>query len=242
MAGRTLDGVTRAAAALGTVASITACAATTASTARSPTPSAPSPTSSASPTAAPSPDVRSVDVLATGVGTYLDTTVPLALLRNRSTTQEATGVVVHIVAGRLGPAGDVTLARLLPGETVVVAARVGGSGRGVAVTATAAVGGWDPVDRGARPIAVGSPTLACPGCSAAGGSGDVGVTLPLPPAGVTLRVDAACRDAGGSLVGGGDAKRSIGAASSGPVAVDVPVILSVPAASCLVTAVPVGGF
>ncbi|HEY6377690.1 MAG TPA: hypothetical protein VI316_00770 [Candidatus Dormibacteraeota bacterium] len=212
-----------------------------ASTASSPTASRTA--SPPPPSASPAPGPRRIDVTATGLGSYLETTVPVAILRSASVGEVAIQVSVHLrvatPAGKETASADAGVSAIPPGASVVVTARVRGALRGNVVTAAVTVGGW--VATSAAPpasLAVSAGPPSCPGC-ARGGSGTLLVTVSGTTQGTLLQVGAACRDAAGHIVGGGSALHPGGPS---PVAVTVPIILSAPAAHCADVSVTPGSF
>lgn len=224
---------------------LTACADATSSGAPTPTPSA-SPTAAPLPTASPTPAAgpRRIDVVATGLGSYLETTFPVAILHSAATTDVATRVTVRLVvvspSGRtVATADPVSVENVPPGATVVVAGRVAGALRGDRSTAAVEVAAWvEASSLPTRRLAVAAGTLSCRGCSA-GGSGDVTVMVSGDTDGTTLRIGVACRDTAGTIVGGGSVLHPGGPP---PVTVSVPVILSAAAAGCADVSATQGGF
>lgn len=210
---------------------------TASATTASRTPSPPPP--SASPALGP----RRIDVTATGLGSYLETTVPVAILRSASSGEVATQVTVHLVvtnaAGQATASADAGVSAIAPGAWVVVTARVRGALRGNAVTATVAVGGW--VAASVAPPASLAASAGPPSCTACarGGSGTLPVVVNGATQGSLLQVGAACRNAAGHIVGGGSALHPGGPS---PVAVTVPIILSAPATGCAEVSATPGSF
>lgn len=184
-----------------------------------------------SPTPTPAPDDLVVSVVASGLGAYEETTVPVAVLRNGATAHAAQGVTVHFAvstaAGRPALAADAHVAMILPGQTLAAAARLDlrGSGDKVAVTVTA-VASWPPASPGSDPRL--AATVHCRTASCAG-FGDVLGTLPVPLRGMPVTAVAVCRSASASIIGG-DTVPFDPAPSDG--AIDVAVILSSAPASC----------
>jgi hypothetical protein len=201
----------------------------------SPTPLPASPTTTAtapaSPTPTSAPDTESVVLVAVGLGAYLETAVPVAVVRNAATAHSATGVRVHFAV--VTPAGmtvqqtDADVGTLAPQQTSAIAGRIDLRASGDHAVATLSVAGFsDP-----KPQAVSAGPAACSGCPGNGpGFGSVHADLaaangtPLPP---FVSATAVCYDAGGAVVGGGTtvvAPRANG--------VDAPVILSNRAVRC----------
>lgn len=205
---------------------------TTRSSTASPTssPSATPPPPSATPSLMPGP--RVIDVTATGLGSYLETTVPVAILHSASTGEVAARVTVHLavttILKRTVASTDVSVASIGPGATVVVTARVSGALRGDRVVAMVAVGEWSPASAATPTLSASAGTPNCAGC-ARGGSGTLTVSVSGDTQVGLIQVGAACRDAGGNIVGGGSA---LHAGGPSPVIVSVPIILSAPVAAC----------
>jgi hypothetical protein len=176
------------------------------------------------------------------LGSYLETTVPVAILRSASTGEVANGVTVHLAVTtplqRTVTSTDVSVASIAPGATVVVTARVSGALRGDRVVAMVGVGEWLPVSPATSTLTASAGAPSCNGC-ARGGSGTLAVSVGGDTQSGLLQVGAACRDAGGNIVGGGSALHPGGAA---PVAVTVPIILSAPAATCAEVSATPGSF
>jgi hypothetical protein len=195
------------------------------------------------PTPSPAPGPRTVEVTATGLGSYLETTVPVAILRSASTGEVASQVTVHLSvttpAHRPLASSDVSVSAIAPGSSVVVTARLGGALRGDLVVATVAVGEWTAAST--TPVADLAASPGPPSCNSCsrGGSGTVLVTVSGDTQSGLLEVGAACRDAAGSIVGGGSA---LHAGGPSPVSVSVPIILSAPAAGCAEVSAVFGSF
>ena len=173
---------------------------------QSPTSGTPRSGSPASSTPVPPPDQQTVQLVAVGLGAYEETTVPVAIVKNLSTRNAATNVVVHFRVLNRGNApvdgNDATLPELLPGATAVVAARIQFAGTGFHADATLSTGGF--AQPSAATITASTATFTCGACGAAG-YGDVHATLtssdPHPRS--PVYVGAACMNAAGAIVGGG---------------------------------------
>lgn len=208
---------------------------------RTPGPASPSAgaTASASPTPTSAPDTESVALVAVGLGTYLETAVPVAVVRNSATAHSATGVRVHFAV--VNPAGmtvqqtDAEVGALAPQQTSAIAGRIDLRASGDHAVATLSVAGFsDP-----KPPTITAGPAACSGCPGNGpGFGTVHAVLtaapsaPLPP---FVSATAVCYDAGGAVVGGGTTV--VAPRASG---VDDPVILSSRAVRCDMYAAPAG--
>src|SRR6202011_3296985 len=108
------------------------------------------------------------------LGSYLETTVPVAILHSTSTGEVATQVTVHISVTtplrRKVTSTDVGLTSIAPGATVIVTARVSGALRGDRVVAMVAVGAWLPASAATGTLAASAGAPSCGGCTR-GGSG-----------------------------------------------------------------------
>ncbi|GAC1344436.1 MAG: hypothetical protein NVSMB29_18050 [Candidatus Dormibacteria bacterium] len=235
-----LFSLTAAAAAL---AALSACGEAAPATApgSSRAPSGKPPSASVVPTPTPTPDQQIVQLVSVGVGAYLETTVPVAIVKNLSSRSAATNVVVHFrvlnQANAPAATNDTTLPQLLPGATAVVAARVQFEGTGFHADATLTNGPF--AQPSAPTITASAATFECGRCGSPGGYGDVHATLtsPDPHPRSPVYVGAACMDAGGAIVGGGAVPYHWPDAGG----TTVPVVLTsieqgAPVASCLVTA------
>jgi hypothetical protein len=207
-------------------------ATTTTSRTVSPTPS---PTATATATAPVAIGTDAVEITATGLGAYLETAVPVAIVHNRSLVDIAQPVTVHFrvlnASGSEVGSADTTVARLLPDQTAAITARVGASASGGHAEAAVTARSFTPAVTPAPPLDhVDQVMVTCSGCSH-GGSGDATGRLTLAGSGGSTRtLHAACTDAGGALVGGGS--EDVGLAGTPEQQVDVPVILSANAQTC----------
>jgi hypothetical protein len=232
-----------------TLVLIAACGSASSST-NTPSPS-PSPTATpaSTPTPAPTPSADAgrdaIEITATGLGAYLETAVPVAIVHNLSLAHEARNVTVHFrvltPSGAEAGSADTVVARLLPDQTAAISARVAASARGDRTEATVSAQDFVPAPSPAgAPEQVTGISVSCPQCSSGGGSGDAVGTLALSASGGSTRLlEAACTDSGGAIIGGGSAEVSAGAGPT--MSVDVPVILSSPSQTCRIDAFP-GGF
>jgi hypothetical protein len=201
----------------------------------------PSPSASATPEPSPTPppteapDVHALQLTASGLGVYLETTVPVALVHNQSTRSYVSGASVHFdvvsPAGRVLMSVDEPVPPLGPGGDGVVAARLALSGNGNAVRARVSGGTWSATGRAspARQATVSCGGHACvsahqPGVASVPGS------APLPGA---FDAAALCVNGAGAVTGGG--LETINATAT---TIIVPVILSGAAVSCQVTFSP----
>ena len=210
--------------------------------ATSPPPTPPPPTRSPTPTPSPAPDDERVLVTETGVGAYLETTYPVAIVRSAAGAHAARQVTVHlvVVAGsrHLG-AVDARIDSIAPGATVAVTSRLQAPATaGETVTATVTVGAWDD-GAGPPPVAtLGAATFSCPRCGSGAASGDVLATLtaaPGLPAATPVGLVSVCRSASGAIVGGG-AQLFVPPAGAGGIQADVPTVVSSRPATCSVSA------
>lgn len=179
-----------------------------------------------------------VDIAETGIGSVLQTIVPVAVLRSRATSHTAHGLAVHLVvslAGHEVGAADVTLATLGPGAGAAVAGRVSGpAAPSLTLAATVRVAFWDGQPPVPVPGGTGVTLDTTHGPNGGQGGGDVTATLSLAviPAPV-LQLTAVCRDSAGTIVGGGSQTISAPAAP-GPLTVTVPVVFSRRPTACSV--------
>ena len=209
---------------------------TTSTTASSRTaPATASPTATATATAPVAVGTDAVEITATGLGAYLETAVPVAIVHNRSLVDTAQPVTVHFrvltASGAEAGSADTTVARLLPDQTAAITARVGASASGGHAEAAVSAGSFTPSAAPAPALDhVDQVMVACSGCSR-GGSGDATGRLTLAGGeGSTRTLHAACSDAGGALIGGGS--EDVALAGTPEQQVDVPVILSTNAQNC----------
>ena len=208
---------------------------TTTSTAssRTATPT-PSPPPTPTPTAPVAIGTDAVEITATGLGAYLETAVPVAIVHNRTLVDTAQPVTVHFrvftASGSEAGDSDTTVARLLPDQTAAITARVGASASGGHAEAAVTAGSFAAAPAPALDH-VDQVMVTCSGCGSRSGSGDATGRLTLAGSGGSTRtLQAACYDAGGALVGGGS--EDVGLAGTPEQQVDVPVILSTSAQNC----------
>jgi hypothetical protein len=211
------------------------------SPAASPTPAPPRPTATATaaPTAPPGPEVQRVDVVASGVGVYQITTIPVALVRNVATRHAATSVQVRFAvldsAGHPVGGADASIPFIAPGQTMAIAARVEQSGGGLHATATVLGAQWTPA-AAVAPLVVGATTYTCGTCRPGPGYGTAAGTLTAAP-GVTVTsvtLTAVCYE--GDAITGGDT--SIETVTTLPRPVQEPVIVSAVPTRCDLYAAP----
>ena len=226
----------RRAAAAALAAALAGCGSASSSSVATPRPSPPTPTRTAPATPRPGPDTLVVAVVDRGLGAYLETTVPVAVLRNAATGHAAQGVAVHFAittpAGRPAASADAHVGVILPGQTLAVAARVALEGAGDRVTVTVtSVAAWLSAEPGPDPGLAGSLRCRTASCS---GFADVLATLPAPLRSAAVTATAVCRSAAGAIVGG-DTDTFDPPPADG--AIDVAVIISSRPAGCRVDAV-----
>jgi hypothetical protein len=209
------------------------------------TPAGPSPTpapATASPTPAPTPgpDTERVDLVGSGVGVYLLTTIPIAVLHNAARLHAATTVRVRFTvldaAGHPREAAEGDVPFIAPGQTMAVAARVEDRGSGLRVTATVLDAQWTTAGP-TPPLTVQGAAYTCGSCGPGPGYGTVAGTLRAAP-GVTVSsvtLTAVCDDAQGGIVGGGTSSVSV---TTLPRPVEEPVIVSAAPARCELYASP----
>jgi hypothetical protein len=219
-----------------TLALLSACGS---SPAASPTPVPPTATATAAPTAPSGPEVQRVDVVASGVGVYQITTIPVALVRNVAARHAATAVQVRFAV--LDPAGkpvggaDATIPFIAPGQTMAIAARVEQSGSGLQATATVLGAQWTPA-AAVAPLTVNGTTYACGTCRPGPGYGTAAGTLRAAPgvAVSSVTLTAVCYD-GDTITGG---VTSIETVTTLPRPVQEPVIISAVPTRCELYAAP----
>lgn len=221
------------------VVGLCGCGSSTTSTAASSrtAPATTSPTATATPTPPVAAGTDAVEITATGLGAYLETAVPVAIVHNRSLVDAAQSVTVHFrvltASGSEAGSADTTVARLLPDQTAAITARVGASASGGHTEATVSARSFSPPASPAPALdRVDQVMVTCSsGCGSRGGSGDATGRLTLEGGeGSTRTLQAACSDAAGTLVGGGS--EDIALAGTPEQQVDVPVILSTNAQNC----------
>lgn len=200
-----------------------------------PTPTAtptPTPTATATPTAEP-PDTERIDLLGTGVGSYMLVAVPVAILHNAATAHVAMHVLVHftVTGGSRGPFGiDAQVVSLAPGETLAVAADCTDTCNHANETqVSVTVGSW--VSGGRRTLTVTGAAYSCGGGCGGHQNGDVlGTVSGAVSAGATVYSVAVCTNSGGTIIGGGSSQITWGGGATQPI--DVSVILSANPARC----------
>lgn len=165
------------------------------------------------------------------------TTIPVALVRNNSTTQTATSVMVtfSVLSGGTVVRRDTTQAEdIPPGATVGFVMRQDLGGQGDTATAVVHAGTWTtgPVPQ----WTASAVSASCPGCAGAG-LGIARFTLTAQPGATTGALDAriVCT-AGGILVGGAD--ETIVATSLAPQHENIETITSAPPTHCSAWASP----
>lgn len=194
----------------------------------SPTPTAtPAPTATPSPTPTPGPDTERVDVVATGIGVYELTTIPVALVHNAATRHAATQVTVRFAvlnsAGKPIGGADAVIPTVAPGQTMGIAARIEQSGSGLRATASVIGAQW--MDAGpVAPLTVGGVTYQCGTCRPGAGYGTAVGTMRAAP-GITVSdvtLTAVCY-VGAAITGGVTSTDTV---TTLPKQVQVPVIIS----------------
>jgi hypothetical protein len=209
------------------------------SPAASPTPAPPRPSATAPPTAPPGPEVQRVDVVASGVGVYQITTIPVALVRNVATRHAATSVQVRFAvldsAGHPVGGADASIPFIAPGQTMAIAARVEQSGSGLRATATVLGAQWTAAGPVA-PLTVDGTTYACGTCRPGPGYGTAAGTLHAAP-GVTVSniiLTSVCYE-GDAITGGASSVETVTAL---PRPVQEPAIVSAVPTRCELYAAP----
>jgi len=222
-----------AVAALGAACAAAVLCAACGSAASQPTPTgAPTPTPSPTPPPTAAPDVHALAVAAAGLGVYQETTVPVALVHNRSTQDSVSGATAHFdvlsPGGRVLLSADVPIPPLAPDAEGAVAARLALSGYSNTVRVRLAGGTWS---LGGQTASTLDATVSCEGrpCPAGPQSATATVTG-TPPIQGAFAAAALCVDRTGKVTGGGE-ETGTGSAAR----VTVPLILSSPAVSCRVT-------
>jgi len=201
------------------------------------TPSPPATATSSStlppaPTPTSAPDVHALAVAASGLGVYQETTVPVALVHNRSTAESVSGATVHFdvvsPGGRVLLSTDVPLPPLAPDAEGAVAARLALSGYANTVRVQLNGGTWAV---GGQTSSTLGATVSCEGRNCPAGPQQATATVTgSPPASGPFDAAAICVDRTGKVTGGGEET------SSGTAAhFTVPLILSAAAVSCRVT-------
>ena len=177
--------------------------------------------------------MHALALAASGLGVYLETTVPVALVHNQSTTGYASGASVHFdvlsPAGRVLRSSDVAVPPLGPGGDGVVAARLALSGSGNTVRARISGGTWAAMGQASPTVA--ASTVACAGHPCPSGPHPAVATVagsaPLPG---TVNAAAMCFDQSRRAIGGGTATITATART-----LEIPLILSSTQISCVVT-------
>jgi hypothetical protein len=240
----TLRGRYRAAMLMGTAAVVSAAGCGSPATpAPSATAAAASPALSpgaAAPTPVPAPDDRRVQVLSAGIGSFEETVIPIAVIKNHS-TQAATGVAVHFRVVTPGGGLFMEVTDTTPiigaGQTTVASARLEGQDIGGGATAVAEVGAWST--RSPAEITASPGVFGCGRCGPRSGYGEVTTTLTtsaaFPPS--PIHVAVACTDAAGKIVGGGS-RLVPWTAEALTQAASVPVLVNSTPAACGVGATP----
>jgi hypothetical protein len=230
---RALRGVLAAAAVV-----LGACGSSPSSPSGSPTAAVPA-TATPSPTSA-APDTERVDVVASGIGVYLITVIPVAVLHNAATSHAATMVQVRFTvldsAGHPREATTRTLPFIAPGQTMAIAARVEDSGN-LRATATVIGAQWESASP-TPPLTVQGARYACGSCGPGAGYGTASGTLTAAP-GVSVSsvsLTAVCTDARGGIVGASDSTPV--AVTTLPRPVQAAVIVIAPPARCDLYATP----
>jgi hypothetical protein len=209
----------------------------------SPTPSAtPSPTpppATAAPTPPPGPETQRVDVVATGVGVYELTTIPVAVVHNLATRSAATSVQVRFAvlnsAGKPIGGADANIPFIAPGQTTGIAARIEQSGSGLRATATVLGAQWIAANP-TPPLTVDGTGYTCGTCRPGPGYGTAAGTLHAA-VGVTVSsvtLTAVCY-AGDAITGGDTSPETVTAL---PKPVQEPVIISAVPTRCDMYASP----
>lgn len=203
---------------------------------RTATPSA-APTATAT-TSEPAEQQR-IDIVTTGVGTWQLVTVPVAVVHNAATRSVASGVFVHLTPTRGGRALTPLLTpalTLYPGQTLVVAANctdtcVGADG----VSATVTGGAWAAAT--AAPLTATAGRVTCTLSCTGHGQWDVPVTVGSPGLVQNEQVElfAACSNAAGTIIGGGQ-RTLLWPQAGGMLDLHVPVVVSTAPAMCRVGA------
>ena len=180
-------------------------------------------------------------MVASGVGVYLLTVIPVAVLHNAARAHAATTVQVRFTvldaAGHPRETADAVVPIIAPGQTMAIAGRVEDRGD---LRATAAVLGaqWQSANP-VSPLSVQAVTYRCGGCAAGPGYGTASGTLTAAP-GVSVSsvvLTGVCYDARGGIVGGDTSQVSV---TRLPSPVEEPVIVSAAPARCELYASPAG--
>jgi hypothetical protein len=185
------------------------------------------PTPSPTPTPTPGPDTERVDVVATGIGVYELTTIPVALVHNAAARHAATQVTVRFAVfsstGRPVGGADAVIPLVAPGQTMGIAARIEQSGSGLRASASVIGAQW--VDAGPlAPLTVSKVTYQCGTCRPGAGYGTAVGTMTAAPGIVVTDVTltAVCY-VGAAITGGVTSTDTV---STLPKQVQVPVIVS----------------
>ena len=187
------------------------------------------------------PGVRNVAVVTAGIGAYLETVLPVAIIKNESTTESAQNLTITwtVRNSRGATFGRVagSIAILGAGQTTVVGARMAGQDVGGTAAATVATGAWTTDVSAVITATPGG--LNCAGCGPYAGDGTVTSTLtsdtPSPP--TPLNVGAACIGANGAIDGGGSTV-FFWSATGTSQATSIPVLINGSPRACIVGATP----
>ena len=201
-----------------------------------PSPQTATPSTSPPRSATPVPDgSQTLTVVASGLGTYMATTIPVALVHNNSTSAIAGQVIatftISTAAGSIVRTTQTQPETVPPGSTVGFAQRLDLVGKGdrASVTLSSPVWGGTP---GPAFFQSAPPLVTCPGCSTDGGLAGVTATLALPAGiapGTPVDVRVICSGPGG-LVGGADETEET--PQSGPFTMTLEAIVSAIPGSC----------
>lgn len=208
-----------------------------------PTPVPATPTPAPTPTATPGPDTEQISVLQAGVGVYLLTTIPVAVVHNDAHAHAATNVDVRFAV--FNPAGkpvggtDADIPYLAPGQTMGIGGRLDQSGSGLRATAMVIGEQWAVATSSTPPLTISGTSYAagnCGSCSSGAGYGTATGTLSAAPGTTvgTVTITAVCYR-GGAITGGGS---DIKAVMALPRQVQEPVINSTPPTRCDLYASP----
>lgn len=174
----------------------------------------PVPTPTATPT--PGPDTLGVDVLASGVGVYLLTTIPVAVVHNVATAHAATTVQVRFAvfdsAGRPVGGADALIPYLAPGQTMGIGAQIHLSGSGLRASASILGAQWTPAGP-TPPVTFGPSSYAagpCGSCPSGPGYGTASATLSAAPGATVsnVTVTVVCYR-GAAIIGGGSDVKAV---------------------------------
>jgi len=198
----------------------------------------PTPSATATATPTPAPDNLQVTVVSHGLGTYEQTTIPVAVVRNLATAHAAVGVHVHFTV--ISPAGaalattDGDIPVIAAGETTAIAGRAELSGAGDHLKEEVTVTSWRPAEPSAGVITASDVAYRCE-TSYCLGYGRVVGTLSATAA-TSVTVTAVCYDAANAVIGGDTSTEAT--TPQRTTAVEEPVIVSVRPARCELYATP----